>query len=139
MQSHIGGIMEQEEIYNEVTKMLLSFGIPTSGLGFDFLRHAVLLCYEKKEYRDNLTHVLYPTLAKKFNTNALSVERNIRTAIENAYKLGGLLSINDYFGVIIYKNNYKPSNGELICLMVELIKINALRNKCNNALVDMSV
>lgn len=115
--------VENNEIYDEVTQILISFKIPFGMSGFDYLRNAVLKCVEEEEYLNQVTNKLYPYLADKFETNQLHIERNIRSAIEKAYDLNGLLTLNEYCKQVVYKNEYKFTNSEMIVLVLEILKI----------------
>ena len=115
--------------YQRVTNLMLSFKFQPNMLGFDFLRRAVLYCYESNQNAANITTELYPMLAKEFNTKPASIERGMRMSIDNAYIGGGLLSLNDYYGSIVYTNKFKFSNSEIISILVEIIKLDDLKRK----------
>ena len=107
---------------------MLYLKISSSSQGFDLLREAIKLCYLRKDCYDNITNILYPELAKMFSASEKSVERNMRTAIENAYNDNGMLGFNELFNIVFYQNTFKPSNSELICLVVEMLKLKELNS-----------
>ena len=115
--------------YQKVTNLLLNFKFQPNMVGFDYLRRAVLYCYESNQNAANITTKLYPMLAKEFNTRAASIERGMRMSIDNAYVSGGLLTLNDYYGSIVYTNKFKFSNSEIISILVEIIKLDNLKRK----------
>lgn len=47
-----------------------------------------------------ITKVLYPTVAKKYQTTSSRVERAIRHAIEVAWSRGKLDTIDELFGIL---------------------------------------
>ncbi|MFB8735129.1 sporulation initiation factor Spo0A C-terminal domain-containing protein [Bacillus sp. SL00103] len=53
--------------------------------GYLYLREAISMVYNDIELLGSITKVLYPDIAKKFNTTASRVERAIRHAIEVAW------------------------------------------------------
>ncbi len=61
-------------------------GIPAQLKGYRYLKDAVMLAAEDAELLGAVTKELYPAVAKKNNTTASRVERNIRHAIETAWK-----------------------------------------------------
>ena len=65
------------------------------------------------------------------------IERNIRFAIEYAFGNKGLLGVNQIYGALIYTNDYRFSNSELIAILTEKIRIDLkvkskLKNKAQN-------
>lgn len=100
-------------------------------VGFDYLREAVKLCLIDEKMINSITDKLYPKLADKFKTSSEIIERNMRNAVDSAYKSGGLLNLNQFFSVLIYKQNYKMSNSEFISIIVEKIKLDLIENTFN--------
>lgn len=121
----VGGIMfaNDDENYYEVTMLLNRFKVPMSMLGFEYLRSAVLGCLNDDKLNESITKNIYPFLAEKYNTNVQHVERNIRNAIQRAYELDGFYFINEIFDMVIYNNKYSFSNGEMIFILVGIMKI----------------
>jgi len=68
---------------------------------------------------NSITKKLYPSIAEKFDTSASKVERAIRHAIEVAWNRGKIENINNIFGLTVYSNNEKPTNGEFIALVAD--------------------
>ena len=73
-----------------------------------------------------VTKVLYPTVAKKYQTTSSRVERAIRHAIEVAWDRGDLDTLNSYFGYTIQNERGKPTNSEFIAMIADNLR---LRNK----------
>lgn len=111
-----------DKYYFEVTKLLSSFKIPCDKIGYDYLRTAVLGCLEFSNLTKSMTKNLYPYIAQKFNTNVHHVERNIRNVIQKAYENNGLLMINEYIGFVVYQNEYKFTNSEMIHTFLEIMR-----------------
>ena len=64
-----------------------------------------------------VTKVLYPEVAKRFNTTASRVERAIRHAIEVAWDRGDLETLQKYFGYTVSNSKGKPTNSEFIAMI----------------------
>ena len=58
--------------------------------------------------------VLYPQVAKTFNTTPNRVERAIRHAIEVAWDRGDLDTLQRFFGYTVSNTKGKPTNSEFI-------------------------
>ena len=67
-----------------VTNLLLSLDISTKHNGFGYLRESILLI--AKDPTQSVTKVIYPEVARICGCNKGSVERSIRTAIQNAWQ-----------------------------------------------------
>ena len=129
--------MEESELLQSITEMLMSFKFQTDINGFEYLRSAIVLCYQDEQLKNNISKKVYPMVAEMHNSNAQTVERGMRTAIENCYNCGGLLEINEVFGIVVYKNDFKWTNGEMISLFVEILKIQKQRQLLNEKLIQL--
>ncbi len=103
----------------KITNLFISVGIPAHIKGYQFLREAIKLAMENPDVINSITKRLYPTIAEKFDTSASKVERAIRHAIEVAWNRGKIENINSIFGLTVYSNNEKPTNGEFIALVAD--------------------
>ena len=81
------------------------------------------MAIETPEIVNSITKKLYPSIAERFETSASKVERAIRHAIEVAWNRGKIENINSVFGVKVYSNNEKPTNGEFIALVADKMLI----------------
>ncbi len=103
----------------KITNIFITVGIPAHIKGYQFLREAIKMSIEKPEIINSITKKLYPSIADRFDTSASKVERAIRHAIEVAWNRGKIENINSIFGVKVYSNNEKPTNGEFIALVAD--------------------
>ena len=108
-----------KEIEEKITNIFITVGIPAHIKGYQFLREAIKLSMGNPEIINSITKKLYPTIAEKFDTSASKVERAIRHAIEVAWNRGKIENINSVFGLTVYSNNEKPTNGEFIALVAD--------------------
>ena len=75
------------------------------------------------EMLNSITKILYPTIAKKYQTTPSRVERAIRHAIEVAWSRGKMDTIDDLFGYTISTGKGKPTNSEFIALIADKIRL----------------
>ena len=108
-----------KEIEEKITNIFITVGIPAHIKGYQFLREAIKLAMENPDIINSITKRLYPSIAERFDTSASKVERAIRHAIEVAWNRGKIENINNIFGLTVYSNNEKPTNGEFIALVAD--------------------
>lgn len=102
-----------------ITNIFITVGIPPHIKGYCYLREAVKMAVGEPEIINSITKRLYPSIAGRFDTSASKVERAIRHAIEVAWNRGKMENVNSLFGIKIYSNNDKPTNGEFIALIAD--------------------
>ncbi len=103
--------------------IFINVGIPPHIKGYSYLRESVKLAVNNPEVVNNITKMLYPTVAKIFNTTSSKVERAIRHAIEVAWNRGRIDNINNILGVKAFVGKEKPTNGEFIALVADKIML----------------
>ncbi len=111
----------------QVTKIIHQIGVPAHIKGYQYLRTAILMTIEDSEVINAVTKVLYPTVAKKYQTTTSRVERAIRHAIEVAWDRGDVDTLNSYFGYTIQNSRGKPTNSEFIAMIADNLR---LKYKC---------
>lgn len=70
----------------EIYQFLLSLGVTPNYVGFHYTAYALSLCLENPKRLVYVTKELYPDVAQEFKTTPDCVERNIRTAVQVAWK-----------------------------------------------------
>ena len=80
-------------------------------------------CIEDSDMINAVTKVLYPTVAKEFDTTSSRVERAIRHAIEVAWSRGKLDTLDELFGYTVNGGKGKPTNSEFIALIADTIRL----------------
>ncbi|MEE0111354.1 MAG: sporulation initiation factor Spo0A C-terminal domain-containing protein [Oscillospiraceae bacterium] len=105
-----------------IRQILLELGAPDHLLGHPYVVEAVLLVVEDRTYINNITFGLYPQLAAHFDTTASRVERAIRHLIEVTWTRGDLDVLNRYFGNTVSMEKGKPTNGEFIARIANVVK-----------------
>jgi len=112
-------LIKNRNLEEKITNIFITVGIPAHIKGYQFLREAIKMAIDNPEVINSITKKLYPSIAEKFETSASKVERAIRHAIEVAWNRGKIENINALFGVKVYSNNEKPTNGEFIALVAD--------------------
>lgn len=105
-----------------IREMLLELGAPDHLLGHDYVVEAILLVVEDRTYISNITFGLYPQIAARFDTTAGRVERAIRHLIEVTWTRGDIDILGKYFGNTISLDKGKPTNGEFIARLSNVVK-----------------
>lgn len=105
-----------------IRELLLELGSPDHLVGHPYVVQAILLVVQDRTYIDNITFGLYPQLAVMFDTSASRVERAIRHLIEVTWARGDWDTLNHYFGNTINAEKGKPTNGEFIARMANVVK-----------------
>ena len=76
-----------------------------------------------KNRAEDITKVLYPSIAKKFKTTSSRVERAIRHAIEVAWDRGDIETLQNYFGYTVSGVKGKPTNSEFISMIADRLRL----------------
>lgn len=111
--------VQTRHIDEKITNIFITVGIPAHIKGYHFLREAIKMAINNPAIINSITKKLYPSIAEKFDTSSSKVERAIRHAIEVAWNRGKIENINSLFGVKVYGENEKPTNGEFIALVAD--------------------
>ena len=115
--------MKKENLETRVTDMLHEIGIPAHIKGYHYLRDAIMMAVEDMDILNAITKILYPTVAKKYQTTSSRVERAIRHAIEVAWSRGKIDTLDDLFGYTVSNGKGKPTNSEFIALIADTIQL----------------
>lgn len=114
---------------SEVTGIIHEIGVPAHIKGYQYLREAIIMSVNDIEMLNSITKILYPTIAKKFQTTPSRVERAIRHAIEVAWSRGKMDTIDELFGYTINNGKGKPTNSEFIALIADKIRLEYKMNQ----------
>ena len=112
-----------ENLESAVTAIIHEIGVPAHIKGYQYLREAIMMTVENMEVINAVTKILYPEVAKRFNTTASRVERAIRHAIEVAWDRGDLETLQKYFGYTVSNAKGKPTNSEFIAMIADRLQL----------------
>ncbi len=107
----------------QVTRVIHQIGVPAHIKGYQYLRTAILMTIDDNDVINAVTKILYPTVAKQYETTSSRVERAIRHAIEVAWDRGDVETLNSYFGYTIQQGRGKPTNSEFIAMIADNLRL----------------
>ena len=133
------------DMETQVTRIIHQIGVPAHIKGYQYLRTAILMTISDNDVINSVTKVLYPSVAKKYQTTTSRVERPratkynrfkpkyqtttsrveraIRHAIEVAWDRGDVDTLNSYFGYTIQNSRGKPTNSEFIAMIADNMRL----------------
>ena len=114
---------ERPNIETMVTSMIHEIGVPAHIKGYQYLRSAIIMTVNDNDVINSVTKILYPTVAKQYQTTSSRVERAIRHAIEVAWDRGDIDTLNSYFGYTIQQGRGKPTNSEFIAMIADNLRL----------------
>ncbi len=106
-----------------VTGIIHEIGVPAHIKGYQYLREAIIIAVNDMDVINAITKVLYPQVAKTFQTTPSRVERAIRHAIEVAWDRGDLDTLQKFFGYTVSNTKGKPTNSEFIALIADKLQL----------------
>ena len=110
-------------LQSSITKILHELGIPSHIKGYQYIRNAIGIIYERPETIGGITKELYPELASKFDTTVSRVERAIRHAIEVSWNRGDWDLMEEIFGHSVDIDKAKPTNSEFIVTIADKLRL----------------
>jgi Response regulator containing CheY-like receiver, AAA-type ATPase, and DNA-binding domains len=111
------------DLETQVTKVIHQIGVPAHIKGYQYLRTAIMMTIDDNNIINSVTKILYPSVAKKYQTTSSRVERAIRHAIEVAWDRGDIETLNSYFGYTIQNSRGKPTNSEFIAMIADNLRL----------------
>ena len=115
--------VREGDLENRVTNLLHEIGIPAHIKGYHYLRDSIIMAVQDMDVLNAITKVLYPTVAKRYQTTSSRVERAIRHAIEVAWNRGKLDTLDELFGYTVSTGKGKPTNSEFVALIADTIQL----------------
>ncbi len=112
-----------DDMETQVTRIIHQIGVPAHIKGYQYLRTAIMMTVSDNDIINSVTKVLYPSVAKKYQTTTSRVERAIRHAIEVAWDRGDVETLNSYFGYTIQNSRGKPTNSEFIAMIADNLRL----------------
>ena len=116
-------VNRDHDLEQDVTDMIHEIGVPAHIKGYQYLREAIMMSVEDIEMLNSITKVLYPTIAKRYQTTPSRVERAIRHAIEVAWSRGRMETLDALFSYTVNTGKGKPTNSEFIALIADRIRL----------------
>lgn len=116
-------VINRRDLEKTISDFMLELGIPAHLRGYQFLRSAVEMCVEDMELVGSVTKLLYPDLAKLYQTTDTKIERAIRNAIEVSWERGNCELFEKLFGYCNSPEYTRPTNSEYIAVVADYIRL----------------
>lgn len=116
-------VPDETDLECAVTEIIHQVGIPAHIKGYHYLRTAIMLSVNNDEMINCITKLLYPTVAKRYQTTSSRVERAIRHAIEIAWDRGDIDVLTGIFSYTVHTTKGKPTNSEFIALIADHLRL----------------
>lgn len=113
----------EKKVEQMISKMMLDMGVPAHLKGYRYGRTAVLMAEEDMKVVGSVTKLLYPEIAKQYNTTDGKVERAIRNAIEISWERGNKETFEGLFGYCAESGQGRPTNSEYIAVIADTIRM----------------
>lgn len=110
--------MEQETVQD----VLSGLGVNGTMSGAQYLHDAVIIALKDQEAVERITKLMYPRIAKMYNSSASRVERAIRVAIEKSWDNAEPEFRKVVFGPLGASGCERPTNTEYIQLVAHYLK-----------------
>lgn len=123
-------VEEENEVHaleRQVTAVIHEVGVPAHIKGYQYVREAIVIAVQDMDVINAVTKVLYPEVARRYNTTPSRVERAVRHAIEVAWDRGDLETLQRYFGYTVSNTKGKPTNSEFIAMIADKIRLEGKR------------
>lgn len=119
--------LEQDELLmQEISESLLNLGFRVKLKGYVYVREAIYY-YMKSCLVKSINAEIYTKIAQKYNVTTSSIDRAIKTSIEDTWYRKGLNDCHALFMWSVVNTEYHPTNSEFIASMSELIKLRMRR------------
>lgn len=115
--------IDEKTLELEVTQLLHELGVPAHIKGYQYLRMSILMTVRDISLLHSITKIMYPTIARSYETTASRVERAIRHAIEVSFSRGKMEILEEVFGYTVNTMKGKPTNSEFIAMLADKIRL----------------
>ena len=106
---------------------LTALGMPRTLRAWAFLPEMAALTVVHPSLLTDVTHGLYPLMARRAQLTPCAVERRLRLAIESTWNRGDYDAIARFFGQSVDPERGKPTNREFLCQLQERLTLSARR------------
>lgn len=112
-----------KDVEQIVSQMMLDMGVPAHLKGYRYIRTAIVMAEKDMKVVGSVTKLLYPEIAKRYNTSDGKVERAIRNAIEISWERGNRQTFEDLFGYCLESGQGRPTNSEYIASIADVVHV----------------
>ena len=118
----------EKRVEQLISELMLDMGVPAHLKGYRYIRTAVLLAEQDMKVVGSVTKLLYPEIAKQYNTTDGKVERAIRNAIEISWERGNKKIFEEMFGYCAESGQGRPTNSEYIAAIADTVRMKQTKN-----------
>lgn len=118
--------MNTNERLIKISETIKELGINPAVHGYTFIREAIELVMDDHNAIYGVTKILYPTIAKKYDTTDKKVERSIRHAIESAFNRDNQDFWQEMFNYSRQAKNGRVTNSEFIATVADYLILREL-------------
>lgn len=121
-------LMQTMIVCEEIRELLEQLGLARKEKGFERLSYAIAVTAQEFERAGSVTKLLYPDLAKHFQTTPEKIERSLRHLIEKSWEKGEKTRFEELFGYHRDNSEIRPTNSEYIAIMADWIRSGSYEN-----------
>ncbi|MBQ9898960.1 MAG: sporulation initiation factor Spo0A C-terminal domain-containing protein [Ruminococcus sp.] len=100
----------------------MKLGNSPKSKGFHYLCVGLKFIMSDPRSVTNLSKILYPKIAEKFQATAIGVERSVRSSIQTGWHRRDIELAKEMFGNTLQSDNDIPSNALYISAVAEWLK-----------------
>lgn len=120
--------MQTMIVCEEIRELLEQLGLARKEKGFERLSYAIAVTAQEFERAGSVTKLLYPDLAKHFQTTPEKIERSLRHLIEKSWERGDKTRFEELFGYHRDNSEIRPTNSEYIAILADWIRSGSYEN-----------
>lgn len=120
--------MQTMIVCEEIGELLKQLGLARKEKGFERLSYAIAVTAQEFERAGSVTKLLYPDLAKHFQTTPEKIERSLRHLIEKSWEKGEKTRFEELFGYHRDNSEIRPTNSEYIAILADWIRSGSYEN-----------
>ena len=120
--------MQTMIVCEEIGELLEQLGLARKEKGFERLSYAIAVTAKEFERAGSVTKLLYPDLAKHFQTTPEKIGRSLRHLIEKSWEKGEKTRFEKLFGYHRDNSEIRPTNSEYIAILDDSIRSGSYEN-----------
>lgn len=120
--------MQTMIVCEEIGELLEQLGLARKEKGFERFSYAIAVTAQEFERAGSVTKLLYPDLAKHFQTTPEKIERSLRHLIEKSWEKGEKTRFEELFGYHRDNSEIRPTNSEYIAILADWIRSGSYEN-----------
>lgn len=120
--------MQMIIVCEEIGELLEQLGLTGQEKGYERLSYAIAVTAQEFERAGSVTKLLYPDLAKHFQTTSEKIERSLRHLIEKSWEKGEKDRFEELFGYHRDNSEIRPTNSEYIAILADRIRSGCYEN-----------